>query len=542
MVQLTVAEIRFFLLVLSCTAATYARTPILGYTQNPPLTYQESGGAPAGFVVDVLNAAAKRQGVPVQWRLVPPGAAMDTVDVWPAGAATENRRRSFYITNPWWSSGLLLLSRDFSQDSGRSAAALRIVTTGDLLAVAGQKLGNVRLERTPSHAEGFRQLCGGSADGFVTDRIILDRLLLQRPADCEGVRLSLTSVADASLELHVLAKPSWKPEADRLLSGIEALKRDGTVALIALRYPAVSSGSAGFLVSLLQAKHENDSLRRALSIAAVTLVIVGFALFWLLRQMMARHKTEMELRVVNRALEESNSDLQQFSYAASHDLSEPLRNMSIYSELLLRRYSDKLDDGGRQYVQVIRNGALRLEQLLDGLRRYSRLSRTDRPTSADAASVLTEVCASLQGQIEESGAVITSGQLPVVPMEPGWLMQVLQNLVSNAIKYRGSEPPRIHVWADHKDGAICVSVRDNGVGIKREYQERVFAVFKRLHGQDVPGTGIGLAICRKIIERQGGRIWVESNAAEPGSTFRFTIPVDGTRESMRRRIVQAVRR
>jgi light-regulated signal transduction histidine kinase (bacteriophytochrome) len=185
----------------------------------------------------------------------------------------------------------------------------------------------------------------------------------------------------------------------------------------------------------------------------------------------------------------------------------------------------KLGQDADKFMSYSVQGALRIEALLKALLAYWEVSERERGTLAqiDSGAVLTKTLFNLQAATEQSGAVITSGPLPTVVAEEIILIQIFQNLISNAIKYRGRETPRIHVSADRDGEGWRFAVGDNGIGISPQDADRVFGMFKRLHGSDIPGTGIGLAICRKVVERQGGRIWVESEPGK-GSTFQFTIP------------------
>jgi signal transduction histidine kinase len=227
-------------------------------------------------------------------------------------------------------------------------------------------------------------------------------------------------------------------------------------------------------------------------------------------------------------LRRANADLEQFAYSASHDLQEPIRNVAVYSELFQKRYAGKLDSQAEQFLRFMVEGAHRMGYLVSVLLAYTQAARLDdeAPNSVDAAAVLEQVLDSLKRSIEESGAVVTHDSLPVVTVRETHLQQVLQNLIGNAIKYRKeSELPRIHVAAVKENGHWCFSISDNGIGIAPEYHTQVFGLFKRLHGRNgtYGGTGIGLAICQKIVERYGGRIWLE---AEPGmgAVFYFTLP------------------
>lgn len=222
----------------------------------------------------------------------------------------------------------------------------------------------------------------------------------------------------------------------------------------------------------------------------------------------------------------ANHDLEQFAYSASHDLQEPLRTLKIYSELLTSRYRDKLDGDALQFCDYLRAGATRMQMLVHDLLTYTQVSRFDTPLeTVDANAALNETLANLAGAITESGAVISSERLPCVPIRGGHLKQLFQNFIGNAIKYRSPDrSPVIHVKAKQQGETWTFSVRDNGIGIDPEYKEQVFGLFKRLHTADeYSGTGIGLAICQRIVERYRGRIWVESEPGQ-GSTFLFTVP------------------
>jgi signal transduction histidine kinase len=239
--------------------------------------------------------------------------------------------------------------------------------------------------------------------------------------------------------------------------------------------------------------------------------------------------TELELRVAQRTAEltRSNEELRQFAYAASHDLREPLRTITSYSQLLSNRYPDLLDNDGKEFLNYVVEAVKRMDVLLTDLLTYSQQLGPPKwsvaPTNAEA--VLTGVLMNLQASIRETGAIVTHDPLPTeIYSDFAQLSLVFQNLVSNAVKYRKSgEAPRVQVAAAEGPDEWTFYVRDNGLGIPAEYQDQIFGLFKRLHGREYPGTGIGLAICKKIIERHGGTIWVESQPGV-GSTFAFTIP------------------
>jgi PAS domain S-box-containing protein len=224
-------------------------------------------------------------------------------------------------------------------------------------------------------------------------------------------------------------------------------------------------------------------------------------------------------------LQRANDDLQQFAYSASHDLQEPIRNVAVYSELVAKRYHSVLDADGQQFLGFLQEGGRRLATLINDLLTYTRAGMAQVNEAPVAASqVLQHALSSLAEAIREGDARVTWDELPEVYMAESHLQQVFQNLIANALKYRSEAAPQIHVSADVQGTGWRFSVRDNGIGIDPKYKEKIFGVFKRLHqDQKYTGTGIGLAICQRVVERYGGRIWVESEPGE-GATFFFTIP------------------
>jgi light-regulated signal transduction histidine kinase (bacteriophytochrome) len=236
-----------------------------------------------------------------------------------------------------------------------------------------------------------------------------------------------------------------------------------------------------------------------------------------------------ELSRANTELRRSNSDLDQFVYVASHDLQEPLRMITGYLQLLERRYRGRLDAEAEEFIRFAVDGAARMKELIEDLLRFAR-TRIERTSfcivSADL--ILQNALANLGAAIDESHAEITADSLPSICADPGLLTQVFQNLVANSIKFRKDVHPIVHVSATRHDGQWVFAIRDNGIGIEPQYAERVFQLFERLHGsEEYPGTGVGLAISKKVVERHQGRIWFSSTPGE-GSTFYFSIPVEAT--------------
>ena len=226
-----------------------------------------------------------------------------------------------------------------------------------------------------------------------------------------------------------------------------------------------------------------------------------------------------------RELRRANADLEQFAYSASHDLQEPLRSVKIYSELLSSRRSGGLDADALEFLSYLNTGASRLETLVRDLLAYMKVSKLHAPPEpADADEAMQEALKNLAGAIAESEARITVGTLPILPVHSVHLQQLFQNLIGNAIKYRGRKKPVVNAAAVRQNETWLFSVTDNGIGVEPEYKDYIFELFKRLHTRDeYSGTGLGLAICQRIVERYHGRIWIESKPGE-GSTFYFVLP------------------
>ncbi|NTU78104.1 MAG: HAMP domain-containing protein [Chloroflexales bacterium] len=271
-----------------------------------------------------------------------------------------------------------------------------------------------------------------------------------------------------------------------------------------------------------------DGTRVWVMIADAVLPQEDGSMIALVQNITDRKHAEQELARQADDLRRSNAELQQFAYVASHDLQEPLRMVSSYTQLLARRYKGRLDADADEFIAYAVDGASRMQTLINDLLTYSRVGTRGKPfTPVDCKAALEQAITNLKLMSAEHGALITHAPLPTVLADAPQLVQLFQNLLSNGIKYHGAEPPCIHVAAEARGAEWIFSVCDNGIGIEPQYAERIFIIFQRLHTRaEYPGTGIGLAICKKIVERHGGRIWVESQP-DQGATFYFSLPQHG---------------
>lgn len=226
--------------------------------------------------------------------------------------------------------------------------------------------------------------------------------------------------------------------------------------------------------------------------------------------------------------DQRRTELEQFAYIASHDLQEPLRMVASYLQLLQQRYKDKLDQDAQDFIGFAIDGAMRMRTLIDDLLTFSRVtSKTQVLEPVDSRAIFDLAVTNLKVSIEEKNAVVARGNLPMVMASPVAFVQLFQNLISNGLKFQKSAAPSVYVDCQMQNGEWVFSFKDNGIGIDSAHQERIFAIFQRLHTkQEYPGTGIGLAVCKKIVEQHSGRIWVESEPGK-GATFYFSLPVKG---------------
>ena len=379
----------------------------------------------------------------------------------------------------------------------------------------------------------------GERDRLIVD---LDAANNRTTASRDLLHTTLTSIGDAVVATDEAGRVTFMNAVAESLTGWTQAQAQGkrleeVLTLIneetrlAVDNPADKALREGLIVGL--ANHTiliaRDGAERPIDDSAAPIrnaqgETIGVVLVF--RDVTGRRRSEEELLRLNHDLKRTNQDLQQFSYAASHDLKEPLRTVSNYLQLIRSRYSGKLlDEEAGRLFDVAVAGAQRMHALVEALLDYSRAGEvgdsTLEPVPVD--KVVGDAIANLQSSISENNAAVSLGPLPVVTANPLHLTQVFENLIGNALKYRSEQPPRISVTAAEGAHDWVFSVEDNGIGIPPEYQVQIFGIFKRLHGEEYPGTGIGLATCKKIVDRHGGTIWVESEP-QKGSRFSFTLP------------------
>ena len=366
---------------------------------------------------------------------------------------------------------------------------------------------------------------------------ITDRKLAQGEAEQAGLLLS--AIVDSSDDA-IISKDlngtitSWNKSAERLFgyTADEAVGRPVTMLI-----PPDRLDEEPQIIARLKAGERVDhfeTLRRRKDGTLLDISLTISPVKDASGQIIGASKIARDITQPKRAeaeIRRANHDLEQFAFSASHDLQEPLRSVKLYSELLARRYSSKLDGQALEFLGYLRSGATRMERLVSDLLAYTQVSKREReegPEVVDASAALAMVLESMAGSISESGARVTFDPLPAVRMHGAQLQQLFLNLIGNAIKYRSPErTPEIHIGAERQGGGWTFTVTDNGIGIAPEYKEQVFGLFKRLHtSEEYSGTGLGLAICQRIVDQHNGRIWVDSEPGR-GSAFHFTIPQRG---------------
>jgi PAS domain S-box-containing protein len=327
-------------------------------------------------------------------------------------------------------------------------------------------------------------------------------------------------------QVWATSMPAWIADISQELTlrRREAALRAGLQSAFA--FPILVGGEFYGVMEFL-AREVRTRDERVLEIAASVGKQVG--------QFIGRKQAELALREANERLTRqaqelvrSNAELEQFAYVASHDLQEPLRMISSYTQLTLRRYGNLLDADAKEFMGFVVDGAARMKQLIEDLLAYSRVGTHGKAfQEIDCETALQKALVNLRATINDSGVALTNDPLPALEADASQLVQLFQNLIGNAIKFRGTNAPSVHISAEDGGEAWIFGVKDNGIGIDPQYFDRIFMVFQRLHGKaEYPGTGIGLAICKKVVDRHGGRIWVESQDGH-GSKFCFALPKKG---------------
>jgi signal transduction histidine kinase len=352
--------------------------------------------------------------------------------------------------------------------------------------------------------------------GFAAVHAALDRLQAGLAA---GRAKARSQLFDAATELKLALGLAGALIVLGLLGAAVILRRVVTLPLARLGRESRRVARGDFHTPLTEVAGAREIAELATDVDAMRERIV--------HELSAVQAASARLEEQARELSRSNVELEQFAYVASHDLQEPLRKVASFCQALQRRYQGQLDDRADQYIEFAVDGAKRMQILINDLLVFSRVGRSGREHELiGAGELVAQACTALSGALDEAGAeVVVPPELPTVRGERALLASVFQNLIANAVKFHGPDPPVVRIGFRRDGGFWEFSCADNGIGIGPEYAERIFAIFQRLHAKEVyPGTGIGLAMCRKIVERHGGRIWLDTDPPE-GACFRFTLPI-----------------
>ena len=390
----------------------------------------------------------------------------------------------------------------------------------------------------------FPQRAGADGAVFFSDHLMLYRpiMLEERRIGTIGINASLDGLRDrvrsylgisacvlagALLLGYVFTEGLQRALLAPILSLAEAARKITESKDYSVRVPVLTRNELGQLTEsfnqmLADIQARDVELKQTNAELSIQVEARGTA-----EEKLKRFNEQLEARVQQRTseLQRSNQELEQFAYVASHDLQEPLRMISSFMQLMERRYKGRLDDDADQYIGYAVDGARRLQLLIQDLLAFSRVGSHGAPLEpTNCEEVLARVRGNLQVAATESDATITSDPMPVVMGDASQLVQLFQNLLANGLKFRGQEAPKIHVGARQDGNEWMFTVSDNGIGIDKQFFDKIFTIFQRLHGrEEYPGTGIGLAVCKKIVERHRGRIWLESEPGK-GTQFHFTLP------------------
>ena len=412
----------------------------------------------------------------------------------------------------------LLIAKDGTEhpiaDSGAPIRNEKGDITGMVLVFRDQTQERIAQKALEESQEKYYYLYENSPVGMYHTKIDGSKVLEINNSACEMLGLAKEEILGKPSSMR-WADPNRRNEILKILKeyGVannfdaEILKKDGSKfsCLLSMKIFREKDYIEGFMIDISERKRAEEQIR-------------SFS-----------KELEQKVKDLDKAvtdLKRSNQELEQFAYVASHDLQEPLRMVSSYTQLLERRYKDKLDQDAKDFINYAVDGANRMQRLINDLLEFSRVTTKGKPlVKIDLSTVLGQAVANLHNKIQETGSMIVNDDLPFAFGDEGQLVRVFQNLLDNAMKFKGEGSPRINVTSKILDDKVQISISDNGIGIDKIYSDRVFTIFQRLHTKaDYPGTGIGLAICKRTIERHGGTIWFESEPGK-GSTFCFTLNI-----------------
>jgi signal transduction histidine kinase len=506
------------------------RTLRIGFEHNPP--FQESRGdhSPGGLVIDTVAEAARRAGIPLEWKEVQGGPEdalrSGAVDLWPLLTDLPERHPFLHISAPWLQSQHVLVlrsghelpGRDFSEPVSISAVAVHVRLLHESFPAAPAvecRDGGAALAR----------LCTGEVGAaFLESRLAL-AVLRDRPPPCESVELQAHLLPGTS-GLGVGSTFEAAGAADRIRAEISRLANDGTLAVLMARYSFFGLSDTRATYDLLEAQERN---RRLLLVIGGLLAALALTLWlaWSLRT--ARRATDRANQKLERLIDEleaRNAELERFNYTVSHDLRTPLVTVMGFLGVVETAVREGNAESVRGDLARIRAAALRMDRLLSELLDLSRVGRVKgEPVTVPFNELVREACSLVACRLAERGVRLEVAEgLPSVRGDRPRLVEVVQNLLDNAAKFMGKQAdPRIEVGLRGSRGQEVFFVRDNGNGIEPRYHEKVFGLFDRLDAE-TEGTGVGLALVKRIVELHGGRVWVESAGLGHGSTFCFTLP------------------
>ena len=500
----------------------------------PPVEFFDETGRYKGITADFVALMEKRLGLTFDivrlkdWAEVLAKSKAREVDLWGAAANTAERREYMNFSRPYIRLPAVIIVRrevegnlDLSHMAGKKVVAIRGYATHTYLE---ENFPDLSLITVPDIETGLRMVSFGSADAIVATNASAIYYI-----EKNGFT-NLRVAGESGFEWHLsfAARNDWPKLIGIIQKGLDAITETEKKAIyrswISLQAPGwqpsrelLIAGGAGIAILVLATM--------ALWVATLRRQVAA-RLAELRSELQERTKLEEDLRAALEEVRRSNDDLQQYAYVASHDLQEPLRMVTSYLQLLERNYGHVFDDDAKEYIDFAVDGSIRMSQLIKDLLAYSRVTTKGQPlVPLEARSLAESAAGNLRTGIEESGAIITVGELPAILGDETQLTSLFQNLIGNAVKYRAPDRvPEVSVTAEREGALWRFEVRDNGIGIKPDDLERVFVIFQRLHQRhEYEGTGIGLAVCKKIIERHGGHIWVESTPGD-GSAFFFTLP------------------